>query len=121
MILLAYLSAIITIGFGLLCYFAPAKSLDLIHLQTKPDRPEAVAESRGTIAGFYLGVGLLCIIMPSPTAFLALSLGWGFTAFGRLSSILLDNGRTRFNLFSVCFEALLALLPLPVGLFALMA
>lgn len=116
MIYLASLSAVITVGFGLLCLCAPRYSLSLIHLQTREGRHEAVAESRGTIAGFYLGVGLLCLVAPSPVAFWALALGWLFTAFGRGVSILLDNGRTKFNFGSILCELALGLAALPAAL-----
>ena len=89
---------------------------DYFHLQTKPERPEAVAEGRGTLAGFYLGVGLLCLMMPSQAAYMALALGWLFTGAGRGISILLDNGRTRFNFGSIVFELALGLAALPAAL-----
>lgn len=82
-----------------------------------PDRPEAVAEGRGTLAGFYLGVGLLCLFMPSEGAYWALALGWLFTGFGRGVSILLDEGRTRFNYGSIVFELALGLAVLPAAIY----
>ncbi|MEP0519489.1 MAG: DUF4345 family protein [Hyphomicrobiales bacterium] len=117
MILLANLSAIVTVGFGLLCFFKPRYSLGLIHLRTKSERPEAVAEGRGTLAGFYLGVGLLCLFVPSSGAYWALALGWLFTGFGRGVSILLDNGKTRFNFGSIIFEFVLGLAVLPAAIY----
>lgn len=116
MIYLATLSAIITVGFGLICLIAPRYSLGLIHLQTKAERPEALAEGRGTLAGFYLGVGLLCLVAPSSAAYWALALGWLFTGFGRGVSIVLDNGRTKFNFGSILFELSLGLAALPAAL-----
>lgn len=117
MIYLANLSAVITVGFGLICFFMPRYSLGLIHLQTKLDRPEAVAEGRGTLAGFYLGVGLLCLFSPSVGAYWALALGWLFTGFGRGVSILLDEGRTRFNFGSIVFELALGIAVLPAAIY----
>lgn len=116
MIYLANLSAIITIGFGLICFAMPRYSLGLIHLQTRPGRPEAVAEGRGTLAGFYLGVGFLCLLMPSAGAYWALALGWLFTGLGRGVSIVLDDGKTRFNFGSIVFEFGLGLAALPIAL-----
>lgn len=116
MIFLANLSAIITVGFGLICLVAPRYSLGLIHLQTTPERPEAVAEGRGTLAGFYLAVGLLCLVAPSSAAYWALALGWLFTGFGRGVSIVLDKGRTKFNFGSILFEFGLGVAALPAAL-----
>tara|TARA_R110000868_G_scaffold49321_2_gene159269 strand:+ start:307 stop:666 length:360 start_codon:yes stop_codon:yes gene_type:complete len=116
MFYLAGLSALITVGFGLTCLIAPRYSLKLIHLQTKPSHPEAVAEGRGTLAGFYLGVGLLCLMAPSAGAYWALALGWLFTGSGRGISMVLDNGRTRFNTGSILFEFGLGVAALPAAL-----
>lgn len=116
MLYLAGLSAFITVGFGLICLIAPRYSLKLIHLQTSPRRPEAVAEGRGTLAGFYLGVGLLCLLAPSAGAYWALALGWLFTGTGRGVSIVLDDGRTRFNFASMLCEFGLGLAALPAAL-----
>ena len=54
---LAYAVAVITVLFGILLFFLPRLSFRILHLQTRPDRPDAIAEARGTMAGFYLGCG----------------------------------------------------------------
>lgn len=109
---LAFLSAAVTIAFGLLLFFAPRWSLRLLRLQPVPDHPEALSESRATMAGFYLGVGLACVLLDQPLLYLALGAAWAFTAFGRLVSIALDRGNTAFNWISVIVELVLAALPL---------
>lgn len=109
---LAWCSAVITIVFGLLLFFAPRYSLGLLRLRTSPDHPEAVAEVRGTMAGFYFGLGISCILFTQPFLYLALGASWGFTAFGRLVSMMIDRGNTLFNRISIIIELLLAVLPL---------
>lgn len=109
---LAWASALITIGFGLLFLFAPRLSFRIIRIQTHPNHPEALAEGRGTMAGFYLGVGLCCILFAQPMLWVALGLSWGFTAFGRLISMMSDNGNTLYNWISISIEIALAALPL---------
>ncbi|KAG1651770.1 ATP synthase subunit alpha [Nymphon striatum] len=52
----AILSAIVTIGFGIICFFAPKTTYKILRLRTAEGVPEALSESRGTMAGFYLGV-----------------------------------------------------------------
>lgn len=111
---LAFSSAAVTVVFGLILLFAPKSSYRLMRLQTVPEHPEALSESRATMAGFYLGVGLSCILLDQPLLYLALGASWGFTAFGRVVSIVLDNGNTSFNWMSVVIEAVLAILPLAV-------
>jgi hypothetical protein len=109
---LAWASALITIGFGLLLLFAPRLSFRILRLQTHPNHPEALSEGRGTMAGFYLGLGICCILFAQPMLWVALGVSWGFTAFGRLISMMSDNGNTLFNWISIVMEIALAVLPL---------
>lgn len=109
---LAWSSAAVTIAFGLILMFAPRYSLRLLRLQTSPDHPEAVSEARATMSGFYLGLGLACILLhPQPLLYLALAAGWGFTVFGRFLSMMSDRGNTAYNWISAVAEATLAVLP----------
>ncbi len=109
---LAWASAAVTLLFGLLALFAPVTVLRILRLQTRADHPEAVAQSRGTISGFHLGVGLACILLAQPLVYIALGLAWAFTAFGRLISMLSDKGNTLYNWMFFVAELVLALLPL---------
>ncbi|WP_420407891.1 DUF4345 family protein [Hoeflea sp.] len=113
---MAWISAAITVCFGLMCLFAPRLSLQILRLQTLPDHPEAVSEARATMAGFYLGVGICAMLFAQPLVYLALGAGWAFTAFGRIISMMSDRGATLFNFVSVAIEIVLALLPLGYGL-----
>ena len=113
---LAWASAAVTVAFGVMLLVAPRASLRILRLQTAPEHPEAVSEARGTMAGFYLGVGICALLFAQPLIYLALGAGWAFTALGRLVSILSDRGVTGYNLVSVAIEAVLAALPLLYGL-----
>lgn len=109
---LAFASAVVTVLFGLVLLFAPRLSLNLLRLRTAEGVPDAVAEARATMAGFYLGVGLSALLFAQPFLWMALGAGWGFTAIGRLVSMLADRGFTRYNGISIGVETLLAVLPL---------
>jgi len=109
---LAFLSAAITIFFGLLLLLFPRWSLRLLRLQTRPDVPEAVAEARGTMAGFYLGLGVCCILLAQPLLYLALGVSWTATAFGRAVAMVLDRASTPYNWISLPIELALAGAPL---------
>lgn len=109
---LAWISAVITILFGLICFFAPRTTYAILRLQTLPDVPEALSESRATMAGFYLGTGIFAIVLAQPLIWLVLGAGWAFTALGRLVSMIFDRGFTVFNLVSIAMESALAVLPL---------
>ncbi|MEL6922379.1 MAG: DUF4345 family protein [Pseudomonadota bacterium] len=108
----AIASAVITIVFGVICFFAPRTTFRILRLQTADGVPEALSESRATMAGFYLGVGILAIVLSQPLLWLALGAGWAFTALGRLVSIIFDRGNTQFNWISIAMEAALAAAPL---------
>jgi hypothetical protein len=86
--------------------------LRILRLQPVPSHPEAVAEARATMAGFYLGVGLCALLLAQPFIYMTLGLSWLFTAFGRLVSMLSDRGNTFYNWVSLVLELVLALLPL---------
>jgi hypothetical protein len=109
---LSFASAAVTVLFGIFCLVLPRTTLKLLRLQTMPDAPEAVSESRATIAGFYLGIGITTILLAQPFLALALGAGWAFTAIGRIVSMVLDRGFTPFNLVSVLIELALAAGPL---------
>ncbi len=109
---MAFTCAAITIAFGLLLFLMPRLSFKILRLQTRDGAGDAIAEGRATMAGFYLASGLCCILLAQPLIYLVLGLGWGFTAFGRLVSIVADRAGTRFNWMSLIIEALLAAMPL---------
>lgn len=109
---LAWGSAAVTLVFGLLLFFAPRLSLRVLRLQTQENHPEAVGEARATMAGFYLGLGLTCLLFAQPFLYIALGFSWTFTAFGRIVSMLSDRGNTLYNWFTLVLELVLAGLPL---------
>lgn len=109
---LAWSSAAVTILFGLILFAAPKLSLRILRLQTTPEHPEALSEARGTMAGFYLGLGLTCILFAQPMLYIALGASWALTAFGRLVSMMSDRGNTPYNWVSLALEIVLAALPL---------
>jgi uncharacterized membrane protein HdeD (DUF308 family) len=113
---LAWSSAAVTILFGLIMLFLPKIGLRILRLQTSPDHPEALAEARGTMSGFYLGLGICCILLAQPWLYIALGFSWLFTAFGRIVSMLSDRGNTLYNWISVVIELVLAGLPLAFSL-----
>lgn len=109
---MAWLSAATTVVFGLILFFAPRAALRVLRLQTKPERPEALSEIRGTFAGFYLGLGLSALVFAQPFLWIALGVSWGFTVFGRLISMMSDRGNTLYNWIWVIVELALTAGPL---------
>ena len=110
---LAWGSATVTVFFGLILLFAPGLSFKLLRLQTTPEHPEAVSAARATMSGFYLGLGLCCILLgPQLLLYMALGFSWLFTAFGRIVSMMSDRGNTIYNWIATVLELMLAALPL---------
>ncbi|MER9417703.1 DUF4345 domain-containing protein [Mesorhizobium sp. M0306] len=110
---LAWSSAVVTLAFGLLMFLAPRIGFRIMRLQPKPEKPEAIAEGRATMSGFYLGVSMACILLgPQPFLYMTLGFSWLFTAFGRLLSMMSDGANTPYNWISVVIELVLAGLPL---------
>lgn len=105
---LAWSVAAFTVLFGLVMLFAPGLTFRLLRIQTASNHPEAVAEGRATMSGFYLGVGLGSILLAQPLIYLTLGLCWALTAFGRIVSMLSDNGNTIYNWFWLLLETVLA-------------
>ncbi|WP_209740690.1 DUF4345 family protein [Aureimonas populi] len=106
---LPFLAAAFTVLIGLAALFAPRLLLAVLRLDTAPAHPEAVAEVRGTLAGFWLGTGLVTLLFyDQPFVQMALGAAWAFTGFGRLASILSDAGATVPNWLLLALNLLLA-------------
>lgn len=109
---LAWTSAAVTVFFGLLLLFAPRISFRILRLTASERYPNAVAEARSTMAGFYLGLGLCCILLAQPLLYMALGASWGMTAFGRLIAMMSDEANTPYHWVSFLVDVALAALPL---------
>lgn len=108
----AWASAVVTLVFGLILLFAPRVAFKVLRLQTREDKPHAIAAARGTMAGFYLGVGICSVLLAQPLLYMALGFSWLFTVFGRLISMLSDGGNRLSNWIALVVEIVLAALPL---------
>lgn len=109
---LAWSAAAATLLFGVILFFTPRLAFRLLRLQARPDNPEAIAQARATMAGFFLGVGLCCILLAQPLVYMALGVSWLFTAFGRLVAMMSDGANTPYNWVAIVLELALAALPL---------
>lgn len=105
---MAFGVAAFTLFLGVLMLFAPRIVMRMLRLQTTPDHEEALSEIRGRMAGFYLGTSLTAILLAQPLVYLALGFSWLFTAFGRLISMLSDDGFRIPNFIWLLLELILA-------------
>ncbi|TIT71505.1 MAG: DUF4345 domain-containing protein, partial [Mesorhizobium sp.] len=69
---LAWSSAVATLLIGLLLFLAPNLAFRILRLQARPEKAAAIAEGRGRMSGFYLGVSLCCILLAQPLLYMAL-------------------------------------------------
>lgn len=111
---LAYCSAAFTAFIGLVVIFAPGYTYRLLRLQVREGRPEAYAEARSA-GGFYLGFGVVAILLAQPMIYLALGASFAIAAFGRILSIMSDRGSVWLNLLLLVVQIALAALPLLYG------
>jgi len=109
---LAWTSALVTIILGLIAMFAPRLRLRVLRLRDIEEHPEALAESRAQLGGFYIGVGLAAIMFAQPLVYMALGFGWGMALFGRIISMMSDKALTLRNSGHLVLSLLLAGFPL---------
>ncbi|MEX6508794.1 DUF4345 domain-containing protein [Jiella sp. M17.18] len=101
-------AACLTILFGLAALFAPGTTMRTLGIAPSVGRADAYAGGRASLAGFWLGVGIVAAALyDQPFVQLALGAGWLFTAFGRFVSMLSD-GRSAVGFLAFVVELCLA-------------
>ncbi|NDW02830.1 AGROH133_08824 family phage infection protein [Jiella pacifica] len=105
---LPFTAAVVAILLGLAALFAPRLILSAIGLAPSAGSIDALGGARASLAGFWLGVGLVgAALYDQPFIQLALGTGWLFSAFGRLVSLLTDGASLR-AIFYLLVELALA-------------
>ena len=102
---LPLLGAVATLLLGLLGLFAPTKAAQFVGI--KPDGLLGLSELRATYGGVFVGMGLLCLMRPSATAFSVAAACWLGAALARLVSIGVDRSYSAKNAGGVLLEAIL--------------
>jgi len=87
-------------GLGLLFPRAVGRVLGL-----EPDRPPGISEFRATYGGFFLGLGLGCLVAQSVPVFTVVGSAWCAAAGARLVSCVVDGSRSGGTLAGVVIEA----------------
>ena len=109
---LAAASAALTVLIGLFSMFAPRLRLRVLGLALAQHNAFGLGATRGSLAGFPLGIGVASLLLAQPFVYLALGLCWAFAAFGRLISILSDGSGGPRNWAMLAAEMALAATPL---------
>lgn len=87
---LAWVSAIATVVFGLILFFAPRTGFKTLKFHVSADNREALSIIRGPVAGFLIGIGACSILLAQPLIYLVLAVCWAFAAFGHGVSMLME-------------------------------
>ena len=104
--------AFITAGLGILGLLFPSKVSAFVSLT--PDGLMGQSELRATYGGFFLGLGVMAIVLNSYTVYLVMGVAWVAAAAGRLISLLVDGNRQMKNVGGMAFEGIIGLLCLTV-------
>ncbi len=113
----AWSSALYLVLSGIWLLVAPRWWLSIVGLQTATNHPETLAQLRGPLGGGRIGLGLAVLMLhPQPLLYLALGSMYIFSALGRLLSIIVDKGNTKYNWIALIFDALLAYSPIAYAL-----
>ena len=74
-------------------------------LGIKPDSSLGISEFRATYGGFFLCLGIGCVVAQSAQVFTVVGAAWCAAAFARIISYGVDSSRTAHNLAGVGVEA----------------
>jgi hypothetical protein len=107
MMLLPNCGAIVTAMLGCLGLLFPRAVGRLVGIE--PDGPLGISEFRATYGGFFLCLGIGCLMAQSAHVFTVVGAAWCAAAFVRLVSYGVDGSHTRHNLAGVGVEASIGL------------
>ncbi len=101
--ILPNIGAAITLALGILGLVSPASVAKLVGIQ--PDGVLGVSEIRATYGGLFIGLGLGCLWLQAPQAFLVAALAWLGAACARLLSVVPDRSLSAKNVGGIVLEA----------------
>lgn len=103
MMLLPNCGSVVTVMLGCLGLLFP-KAVGRV-LGIEPDRPLGISEFRATYGGFFLCLGIGCLVAQSVQVFTVVGAAWCGAALARMMSYAVDGSRTVHNLAGVGVEA----------------
>ncbi len=81
--------AMATVAFGLCGLFAPRYALQIMDLQPG-ETAMGLSEMRASGGGIFVALGLACLLLNAPSAYLGLGIAYIGQSVGRAASIVLD-------------------------------
>jgi hypothetical protein len=113
MMLFPNVGAAVTAALGCLGLLFPTAVGRVLGIQ--PGGPLGISELRATYGGFFLCLGVGCMVAQSVPAFTVVGAAWCAAALARLVSTFADGSRSRHNIAGVVFEAGVGLSMLAAG------
>lgn len=98
---------------GIFGFTFPRLAAAFVGLQ--PVSAEGISEMRATLGSFFLGLGIACLWLQSPIAFITLGIASVIAAIARLLSLFIDRSITIKNVGGVFTEAILGVMLLLGG------
>ncbi|KOF18915.1 membrane protein [Ensifer adhaerens] len=109
---LAFCAAAAAALIGVVMLFAPRLTFRAAGIGIAEGRRGGLAEARSTMGGMHAGLGLAAILLAQPMVYLAIGAAFALAAFGRILSMMSDNGATLYNWVALLVQAALAIFPL---------
>jgi hypothetical protein len=103
MMLLPSCGAVVTAMLGCLSLLFPNAAGRVLGIE--PNRPLGVSEFRATYGGFFLCLGIGCLVAQSAQVFTVVGAAWCAAASARVMSYAVDGSRTGHNLAGVGVES----------------
>ncbi|MFY8220976.1 MAG: DUF4345 family protein [Pirellulales bacterium] len=103
MMMLPNFGAAVTAAIGCLGLLLPGTVSRVLGI--RPEGPLGTAEFRATYGGFFMCLGIGCLVAQSVPVFTVVGAAWCAAALARLISSAVDASRSWHNLFGIGFEA----------------
>ncbi|MFZ5963923.1 DUF4345 family protein [Thalassococcus sp. BH17M4-6] len=97
--------ALLTVALGLFGFLAPRYTAGALHLTTTQSTM-GLSELRASAGGLFVALGLGCLILGEPWAYLMLGVAYAGAGAGRLLSIALDDPPKSKAILYFAFEAI---------------
>lgn len=105
---LASVGALLSVALGLLGLLRPEAAAKLVSISALG--PVGRSEIRATYGGLFIGLGLACLLVPQPAAWLTAGSAWAGAALARTMSMLIDGSRDPKNMGGIALEGAIAAL-----------
>lgn len=109
------ISAVFFVLLGVFGFAFPKLAAAFVGL--RPISAEGISEMRATLGSFFLGLGVACLWLQSPVAFMTVGIASVIAAVARLLSVFIDGSFSIKNVGGVFTEAILGAMLLVGGSF----